>query len=159
MSKAAALDASALLCLLNGEPGSERVYATLRRQILRLDLRPGEDLDEGAVSGRLAVSRTPVREALARLAKARLLPPEDAAALIRADRFWRSIQAMLRLTVGRPRTEALPAAAVTALLRVCAPYMADGAAESAAPVDLAALRGVMEPLNRLLLAAPRPAGG
>lgn len=49
------------------EPGSERVYATLRRQILRLDLRPGEDLDEGAVSGRLAVSRTPVREALIRL--------------------------------------------------------------------------------------------
>ena len=50
-----------------GEPGSERVYALLRQQILRLDLRPGEELDEGAVSSRFSVSRTPVREALIRL--------------------------------------------------------------------------------------------
>ena len=47
--------------------GSERVYRDLRRQILRLDLRPGEDLDEGIVSARFSVSRTPVREALIRL--------------------------------------------------------------------------------------------
>lgn len=110
---------------------------------------------------------TTTREALARLAKARLLPPEDAAALIRADRFWRSIQAMLRLTVGRPRTEALPAAASTALLRVCAPFMTDGTADSAAPVDLGALRGEMQTtaetvrtlFERHLGPLPQPGGG
>ncbi|MCE7030029.1 GntR family transcriptional regulator [Jiella avicenniae] len=49
------------------EPGSERVYRDLRREILRLVLKPGEDLDESFVSNRFAVSRTPVREALIRL--------------------------------------------------------------------------------------------
>ena len=47
--------------------GSDRVYRDLRRQILRLELRPGEELDESVVSTRFAVSRTPVREALIRL--------------------------------------------------------------------------------------------
>lgn len=43
------------------------VYDRLRRDILRLDLAPGAALDEGALSARYAVSRTPVREALIRL--------------------------------------------------------------------------------------------
>jgi DNA-binding GntR family transcriptional regulator len=47
--------------------GSERVYRSLRRQILRLDLKPGAELDESLVSSRYEVSRTPVREALIRL--------------------------------------------------------------------------------------------
>ena len=36
---------------------------------------------------------------------------------------------------------------------------AGGASREQVARDLAALRGVMEPLNRLLLAAPRPGGG
>ncbi len=51
----------------NSEPGSERVYRDLRREILHLVLKPGDDLDESVVSARFAVSRTPVREALIRL--------------------------------------------------------------------------------------------
>lgn len=47
--------------------GSERVYDDLRRRILRLDLAPGADLDEGVVSASYGVSRTPVREALIKL--------------------------------------------------------------------------------------------
>lgn len=47
--------------------GSDRVYRDLRRQILRLELRPGADLDENHLSMQFAVSRTPVREALIRL--------------------------------------------------------------------------------------------
>jgi DNA-binding GntR family transcriptional regulator len=47
--------------------GSEMVYRSLRREILKLDLRPGTELDESVVSARYGVSRTPVREALIRL--------------------------------------------------------------------------------------------
>jgi DNA-binding GntR family transcriptional regulator len=52
---------------LAGIAGTDGVYDKLRRDILRLDLAPGSALDEGALSARYAVSRTPVREALIRL--------------------------------------------------------------------------------------------
>lgn len=48
--------------------GSRYVYDALRRQILDLTLRPGAKLDEMSLVRRLGVSRTPVREALIRLA-------------------------------------------------------------------------------------------
>lgn len=44
------------------------VYETLRREILSLKLSPGEDLDEAALCERMGLSRTPIREALSRLA-------------------------------------------------------------------------------------------
>lgn len=44
------------------------VYETLRAEILSLRLPPGEDIDDAALVERLGVSRTPIREALARLA-------------------------------------------------------------------------------------------
>lgn len=47
--------------------GGEAVYRALRHAILRLELRPGVDLDEATVCARFNVSRTPVREALIRL--------------------------------------------------------------------------------------------
>jgi DNA-binding GntR family transcriptional regulator len=42
-------------------------YEELKEAILDLRLRPGEPLREAAIAGRLGVSKTPVREALARL--------------------------------------------------------------------------------------------
>ncbi|HEY0213365.1 MAG TPA: GntR family transcriptional regulator [Paenirhodobacter sp.] len=47
--------------------GGEAVYLALRQAILRLELRPGADLDEAMICARFDVSRTPVREALIRL--------------------------------------------------------------------------------------------
>lgn len=44
------------------------VYETLRAEILSLRLAPGEDIDDAALVQRLGLSRTPIREALARLA-------------------------------------------------------------------------------------------
>ena len=79
------------------------------------------------------------RDALARLARERLLDKEEAAALIRADRLWRTVQAVLRLTVGRWKAEALPGPTEAMLLRACAPLLGEGEA-----VDLAALRGTMD---------------
>lgn len=47
---------------------SEHAYRALLQEIVSFTLVPGEDLDEATLVGRLGVSRTPVREALVRLA-------------------------------------------------------------------------------------------
>jgi GntR family transcriptional regulator, rspAB operon transcriptional repressor len=52
-----------------GRPSeSARVHAWLRRAILDVSLRPGAALAESEIAARFALSRTPVREALLRLA-------------------------------------------------------------------------------------------
>ncbi|MBS1166805.1 MAG: GntR family transcriptional regulator protein [Proteobacteria bacterium] len=48
--------------------GTQTVYATLRHEILVMDLEPGSPLDEVRLSERFEMSRTPIREALLRLA-------------------------------------------------------------------------------------------
>ena len=53
--------------------GGRRVYEALREQILNLELQPGSDIDEGEMVKRFGVSRTPVREALIRLATDQLI--------------------------------------------------------------------------------------
>lgn len=48
--------------------GAARVYAQLREDILRMTLAPGEALDETTISKTFGLSRSPVREAMVRLA-------------------------------------------------------------------------------------------
>nr|CAD6610053.1 GntR family transcriptional regulator [Rhizobium sp. Khangiran2] len=48
--------------------GAQHVYDVLRDEILDLVLAPGTPIDENQLSARLAMSRTPIREALVRLA-------------------------------------------------------------------------------------------
>lgn len=48
--------------------GARFVYETLREEILNLTLQPGTPIDEISLADRLKMSRTPVREALVRLA-------------------------------------------------------------------------------------------
>ena len=48
--------------------GSRIVYETLRHAILNLELEPGSPLDEVSLSTRFDMSRSPIREALVRLA-------------------------------------------------------------------------------------------
>lgn len=48
-------------------PLREVVFVTLRRQILRGELKPGERLMEISLAKRLGVSRTPIREAIRKL--------------------------------------------------------------------------------------------
>ncbi len=50
-----------------------RIYHELRRRILNLDLAPGADLDEMALANAFNISRTPLREALNRLASEQLV--------------------------------------------------------------------------------------
>jgi DNA-binding GntR family transcriptional regulator len=56
-------------------PGTlgEHAYEALKTLILRGELRPGERLAEAEVARRLGVSRTPLREALSRLAQEKLV--------------------------------------------------------------------------------------
>lgn len=48
--------------------GTTRIYAELRERILNLELGPGDLLEEAVIEQMLGASRTPVREALIRLA-------------------------------------------------------------------------------------------
>lgn len=50
------------------QPIGAQVYALLKKMICNLSLQPNEALSEKELSVRLGVSRTPVREALIRLA-------------------------------------------------------------------------------------------
>ena len=45
----------------------DRVYEQLKAMAVSFEFKPGERLNEGAIAGRLGVSRTPLREALNRL--------------------------------------------------------------------------------------------
>jgi len=86
------------------------------------------------------------RIALARLGAAGLLPAEDAALLIRADRTWRTVQGMLRLTEGRAPADQLSAASAEALLRAAASV-------GSMAVDVAGLRATFAELADAVRAA------
>ena len=75
---------------------------------------------------------TTTRHGLRGLAQHGALSDDDAALLIRADRLWRTVQSVLRITVGRAPAE-LPAPAVDALL-----------AAADAGSDLPALRATLD---------------
>jgi glutamate-ammonia-ligase adenylyltransferase len=83
------------------------------------------------------------RTALGGLAQAGVLPADDAALLIRADNVWRTVQGMLRVTVGRGAPVELPEDSARALLRAVAAALGGGG-----PVDLAGLRATLDDLAR-----------
>ena len=56
-----------------GIAATQQVYQTLLNRILTFELKPFDELSEGRLAEQLGVSRTPVREALARLAKLQLV--------------------------------------------------------------------------------------
>ncbi len=88
------------------------------------------------------------RVALARLAKAGKLPEDDATLLIGADHVWRTVQGMLRITVGRGAREELPDASAHALLRAAAVAL-----DQTGAVDIAWLRGTLDDLAQRVRAA------
>lgn len=54
--------------VVTGEPAALRAYRALERMIVTLDLAPGSITTEGALIERVGLGRTPVREAIQRLA-------------------------------------------------------------------------------------------
>ncbi len=77
-------------------------------------------------------------EALRRLAAVGALSVAEANDLIAANRLWRTVSGLLRLTVGRWKDDTLPDSAASALVHACARMM-----PGAPPVDLAGLRTQM----------------
>src|SRR3954447_3432426 len=60
---------------LDSAPASlaERAYLAIRDQLIMLDIRPGDPIDDDELAKALGVGRTPVREALKRLEGDRLV--------------------------------------------------------------------------------------
>jgi DNA-binding GntR family transcriptional regulator len=56
-----------------GSSLSERAYEQIRDQLVMLDIRPSEPINDDALASELGVGRTPVREALKRLERDRLV--------------------------------------------------------------------------------------
>jgi DNA-binding GntR family transcriptional regulator len=113
--------------------GSQRIYHKIRDDILCLKLRPGEPLDEVGLARRFRLSRSPVREALIRLAGqglVTLLPNRSALVapleLETLPRYLEALDLMQRITARMAavrRTEpelAAIRAAQAAFERACA---------------------------------------
>jgi [glutamine synthetase] adenylyltransferase / [glutamine synthetase]-adenylyl-L-tyrosine phosphorylase len=81
-----------------------------------------------------------------RLQRLGALSPADGALLIHADRVWRTIQGMLRITYGRAPVQALSGPAAVALLRALS-------AAGLEVVDLAALSATLDDLAARVRAA------
>ena len=54
--------------------GSQLIYSSLRQRIVHMEWGPGRNIDEMSLVKKFGVSRTPVREALIRLAAEELVP-------------------------------------------------------------------------------------
>ena len=100
------------------EPLGDRVYTTLREYLRAGRLTAGQPLQEAALAAQLGVSRTPVREALARLASEGLVVTEGRSfilpALTVADiediyalRFLLEPEALRLVAAGRPERKQL----------------------------------------------------
>jgi glutamate-ammonia-ligase adenylyltransferase len=118
-------------------------------------LRPGGQIEVEFVAQVLQLVAMPTRPdvlsqttrvALQRLRAAGLLPGADADLLIRADRVWRTVQGMLRITLGRSVPAELPEAPARALLRAAAQAGAEA-------VDLPGLQATLDGLAAAVRAA------
>lgn len=128
-----------LRTLQRSEPLGERVYATLRDYLRAGRIRAGQPLQEGVLATQLGVSRTPVREALARLASEGLvvadgrsftLPSLSVGDIedIYALRFLLEPEALRLVAVSRPDRKALAPLRAALEDMATANQAADGAA-------------------------------
>jgi len=56
-----------------GQSMADRAYAAITDQLIMLDIRPGDPIDDAGLARELGIGRTPVREALKRLESDRLV--------------------------------------------------------------------------------------
>ena len=123
--------ANAILSPRGGEAASfaDRAYYAIRELIVTLELPPGAVVREPELTERLGIGRTPVREALRRLAQERLVEvfPRRGMFVTKVD-----VRDLVRLCEVRVALE---------------PEAARLAAERATQADLAELRGVLGELD------------
>jgi [glutamine synthetase] adenylyltransferase / [glutamine synthetase]-adenylyl-L-tyrosine phosphorylase len=154
--------AAAIADAVAGAGPAERVRADAAAMRARIDRdlpaqgpwdvkhRPGGGVEVEFIAQTLQLLHTPThpevaapstREALARLRTTGLLESGDATLLIGADRMWRTVQGMLRLTEGPAPRAALAPASVEAMLRAVAPLCG-----GTPPIDEAALLATLDAL-------------
>jgi DNA-binding GntR family transcriptional regulator len=105
--------------------GAHFVYAELKRQILSLELKPGERIFEPAMASSLRVSRTPLREAIRRLISENLLEQQPTGGVLVPSLDETVISELYEV---RAAMESL---------------MARNACIKATPSDIEALRGIL----------------
>ena len=106
-------------------PVSERIYLALRQEIMRCDIAPGTTLDASSIARRYEVSKTPVRDAMQKLA---------------AD----GLVTILPRSGYRVAPITFPAVHEILDLRAAiGPHAARQAARYATPADIAALRRIV----------------
>ncbi len=143
-----------------GDPATIRAdAAAMRTRMLRdlpsdgpwdAKLRPGGQIEVEFVGQALqlihgrthpSVCHPTLRIALRRLGDAGLLPKDDMALLIQADRVWRTIQGMMRILIGREVGEVLPEASAR-------PLLAAARAAKLEADDVAGLRATLDDLAK-----------
>lgn len=129
-------DAAARLAPLAQFPGTlaQRCYLSLRAAILDLTCRPGERLGKAAICARLGVSRSPVSEALARLAAEGLVEivPQSGSYVARLSMDEVREGAFLREALELAAVERVAPVADAALLAALAGNLAEQAQAHAA---------------------------
>src|SRR5690242_3930092 len=83
---------------------TERAYRELEERIVTLQLPPGTVVSEGSLSDKLGIGRTPIREALQRLARERLVVIMPRRGIVVAEE---NIKTQLRLIELRREIERL----------------------------------------------------
>lgn len=102
--------------MASAETLTDRAYIELEELIVRLELAPGSVVSEALLSERLGIGRTPIREALQRLARERLvqiLPrrgilvsPIDVGAQLRLLELRREVERLIARSAARRATDA-----------------------------------------------------
>jgi DNA-binding GntR family transcriptional regulator len=139
-----------------GESLTERAYRELEEQIVTLQLPPGTVVSEGMLSERLGIGRTPIREALQRLARERLVVIMPRRGIVVAEE---NVKTQLRLIELRREVERLLARAAarraTPEQRRAFTEIASGMESAARGNDDIAFMRLDRDLNLLVLEAAR----
>ncbi|EKF17386.1 GntR family transcriptional regulator [Nitratireductor pacificus] len=115
-------------------PGSvsERIYHALRQEIMRCEIAPGATLDAASIARQHAVSKTPVRDAMQKLAADGLVTILPRSGYRVADITFQAVHEILDLRAA------------------IGPHAARQAARYATPADIAALREIVTEYSRPL---------
>src|SRR5688572_33075735 len=114
----------------NAETLTDRAYTGIEELIVTLQLAPGSTVSEAMLSERLGIGRTPIREALQRLARERLVQILPRRGVIVSDI---NVKAQLRLLEVRREVERL---------------VARSAARRASPEERAPVAGLAKAFER-----------
>ena len=121
-------------------PVSERIYLALRQEIMRCEIAPGTTMDAAAIARRYEVSKTPVRDAMQKLAAdglVAILPRSGyrvAAITFQAVHEILDLRAAIGPHAARQAARYATAADIAELRRIVSEY--------AAPLDVGAMQQV-----------------